>query len=753
MPSITASSDQRFELVSEYGPMGDQPAAIDQLVRGVELGEKYQTLLGATGTGKTFTMANTIARVQKPTLVLSHNKTLAAQLYEELKEYFPHNAVSYFVSYYDYYQPEAYIPQRDIYIEKDSSRNDDLDRLRLAATTNLVSRRDVIVVASVSCIFGLGSPDEFKKNVVSVYRGQTLSRRDLLRALSDLQYSRSEYELKRGTFRVRGDVVELVPAGEEYAVRIEFFGDEVETIALVNPTTAELLAEESAVFIYPAVHYVLPEDRQQQALDGIREELEHRVMELRQEGKLLEAQRIQARTQHDLEMLQEVGMCSGIENYSRHLDGRPPGSKPYTLLDYFPDAQSGEYRGAYQYRTPEDPEGRESDRAIERSSDPDSDPHSIARSLDHSITPDDDTSPGWLMFIDESHVTLPQVKAMYNGDRMRKQTLVEHGFRLPSAMDNRPLTFDEVEKVWDQVVFVSATPSAYELEKSKGVYAEQIIRPTGLVDPVIEVSPAENQVPDLLEKIKERVGKNERVLVTTLTKRLAEDLSGYFADEGVRCRYMHSDVETLDRVTILRELREGQFDVLVGVNLLREGLDLPEVSMVAIMDADKTGFLRSPTSLIQTIGRSARNVNAYVVMYADQITPAMQNAIDETERRRTKQLAFNQEHGITPQTIKKAIRRGIEIELKARKTAHGKMEGDDEEVDKAELIEELEKQMLEAAQAMEFEKAADLRDRVQELKNAPDMGPIKRGRGKSQKAKPGTPGTKAGKRGKRQSRR
>ena len=536
-------------------------------------------------------------------------------------------------------------------------------------------------------------------------------------------------------------------------MRIEFFGDEVETIALINPTTAELLAEESAVFIYPAVHYVLPEDRQQQALDGIREELEHRVMELRQEGKLLEAQRLQARTQHDLEMLQEVGMCPGIENYSRHLDGRPPGSKPYTLLDYFPDAQSGEYHGAYQYRTPEDPEGRsrgvEGPRGQGEEHHDSRDPHhSSPRPLDPlAPSDDDDTSPGWLMFIDESHVTLPQVKAMYNGDRMRKQTLVEHGFRLPSAMDNRPLTFDEVEKVWEQVVFVSATPSAYELEKSKGVYAEQIIRPTGLVDPVIEVRPAENQVPDLLEKIKERVGKNERVLVTTLTKRLAEDLSGYFADEGVRCRYMHSDVETLDRVTILRELREGQFDVLVGVNLLREGLDLPEVSMVAIMDADKTGFLRSPTSLIQTIGRSARNVNAYVVMYADQITPAMQNAIDETERRRTKQLAFNQEHGITPQTIKKAIRRGIEIELKARKTAHGKMEGDDEEVDKAELIEELEKQMLEAAQAMEFEKAADLRDRVQELKNAPDMGPIKRGRGKSQKAKPGTPGTKSGKRG------
>ena len=747
----TFQPEHRFELVSEYGPMGDQPAAIDQLVRGVDLGEKYQTLLGATGTGKTFTMANVIARVQKPTLILSHNKTLAAQLYEELKEYFPHNAVSYFVSYYDYYQPEAYIPQRDIYIEKDSSRNDDLDRLRLAATTNLVSRRDVIVVASVSCIFGLGSPDEFKKNVVSLTRGQSIGRRDFLRALSDLQYTRGEYELKRGTFRVRGDVVELVPAGAEYAVRVEFFGDEVETLALINPTTGELLAEESAVFIYPAVHYMLPEDRQQQALAGIREELEHRVMELRQEGKLLEAQRLQARTQHDLEMLQEVGICSGIENYSRHLDGRPPGSKPYTLLDYFPDAQSGEYRGGYQYRTPEDPEGSGSDRAIERSSDPDGESHSITRSLDHSIT-DAEGGPGWLMFIDESHVTLPQVKAMFNGDRMRKQTLVEHGFRLPSAMDNRPLTFEEVEKVWDQVIFVSATPGSYELEKSKGIYAEQIIRPTGLVDPVVEVLPAQNQVPDLLEKVKQRVEKSERVLVTTLTKRLAEDLSGYLADEGVRCRYMHSDVETLDRVTILRELREGEFDVLVGVNLLREGLDLPEVSMVAIMDADKTGFLRSPTSLIQTIGRSARNVNAYVAMYADEITPAMRNALDETERRRAKQLAFNEAHGITPQTIRKAIRRGIEIELKAKRTAQGAMEGDDEEVDKAELIEELQKQMLEAAQAMEFEKAADLRDRVQELKNAPDLGKVKRGRGKQSQAKPGAPGTKAGKRGKRKGR-
>ena len=712
--------------------MGDQPAAIDQLVRGVELHEKYQTLLGATGTGKTFTMANVIARVQKPTLILSHNKTLAAQLYEELKEYFPHNAVSYFVSYYDYYQPEAYIPQRDIYIEKDSSRNDDLDRLRLAATTNLVSRRDVIVVASVSCIFGLGSPDEFKKNVVSIHRGQHISRRDLLRALSDLQYTRSEYELKRGTFRVRGDVVELVPAGAEYAVRVEFFGDEVESLALIRPTTGELLAEETAVFVFPAVHYMLPEDRQQAALDGIREELEHRVMELRQDGKLLEAQRLQARTQHDLEMLQEVGVCPGIENYSRHLDGRPPGSKPYTLLDYFPDAQSGAYRGGYADGSRDDVD------------------YSAGRL---EAATDDDPSSGWLMFIDESHVTLPQVKAMFNGDRMRKQTLVDHGFRLPSALDNRPLTFDEVEKVWDQVVFVSATPSKYELDKSGGVFAEQIIRPTGLVDPVVEVLPAQNQVPDLLEKIKQRVEKNERVLVTTLTKRLAEDLSGYFADEQLRCRYMHSDIETLDRVTILRELREGQFDVLVGVNLLREGLDLPEVSMVAIMDADKTGFLRSPTSLIQTIGRAARNVNAYVVLYADEITPAMRDALDETERRRAKQLAFNEKHGITPQTIKKAIRRGIEIELKARKTAREALEGDDEDIDKDELIAELEKAMLEAAQAMEFEKAADLRDKVQELKNAPDMGSVKRGRGKPKRAAPGTPGTKAGKRGKRKTRR
>jgi len=724
---------QEFQLVSEFGPMGDQPKAIDQLVRGVELGTPYQTLLGATGTGKTFTMANVIARVQKPTLILSHNKTLAAQLYEELKELFPHNAVSYFVSYYDYYQPEAYIPQRDIYIEKDSSRNDDLDRLRLAATTHLVSRRDVIVVASVSCIFGLGSPDEFKKGVVSLSVGQTISRRDFLRGLSDMQYSRSEYELRRSTFRVRGDVVELVPAGEEYAIRVEFFGDEVESLSLINPTTGEVLADEKAVFIYPAVHYVLDENQQTRAAQSIEDELDHRVMELRQEGKLLEAQRLLARTKHDLEMIKETGFCSGIENYSRHLDCRPPGSKPYTLLDYFPDAQAGTYQGGYNGGSRSD-----IDYSSETLGSLESSP---ANNGDTGETSGGGDSGGWLMFIDESHVTLPQVKAMYNGDQMRKKTLVDHGFRLPSALDNRPLRFEEVEKVWEQVVFVSATPSAYELEKSGGVFAEQIIRPTGLVDPVIEVKPAASQVQDLLEQIKQRREVGERVLVTTLTKRLAEDLSNFFADEGIECRYLHSDIETLDRVVILRELREGQFDVLVGVNLLREGLDLPEVSMVAILDADKTGFLRSPTSLIQTIGRAARNVNAYVVLYADEITPAMQSAIDETERRRTKQLAYNQEHGITPQTIRKAIRRGIEIELRARKTAREAMSDDEQEIDKAELLAEMEKQMLEAAQALEFEKAASLRDRIQEIKAAPALSKVSRRAGKPTKPKPGAPGT------------
>ncbi len=687
-------TDQRpFQLVSEFTPTGDQPGAIESLVDGLEAGAKYQTLLGATGTGKTFTMAHTIARINRPTLIISHNKTLAAQLYEEMKELFPNNAVSYFVSYYDYYQPEAYIPQRDIYIEKDSSRNDDLDRLRMAATTNLVSREDVIVVASVSCIFGLGSPTEYKRSVITLEKGQSIDRRDFLFKLADLQYQRSQYELSRGKFRVRGDVIELVPAAEEYAYRIELFGDEIDSLALINPTTGELLAQDNKLYIYPAVQYVLPEEQQHRAIEQIKAELEQRTGELRTEGKLLEAQRLAARTKYDLEMLEEVGFCSGIENYSRHFDGRPAGSRPWTLLDYFREC----------------------------------------------------SSQGWLLIIDESHVTIPQIGAMYNGDQMRKKTLVEHGFRLPSALDNRPLKFVEVEELWNQVVFVSATPGPYELKKCEGAVAEQIIRPTGLIDPVIEVRPAQGQVPDLLTLVRERIASGECALVTTLTKRLAEDLSKYLKDQDIKCRYLHSDIETLDRVTILRELREGLFDVLVGVNLLREGLDLPEVSLVAIMDADKAGFLRSGTSLIQQIGRAARNVNAFVVLYADEVTPAMRSAMDETERRREKQLAYNVEHHITPQTVVKAIRKGIELELRARKTAKAALSGDEKEYDRAELLAELESAMLEAAQSLEFEKAASIRDKLMEVKAAPALGKVRVSKSKEKKAKPGTPGTRPGK--------
>lgn len=681
-----------FQLVSEFTPTGDQPAAIESLVDGLDSGTKHQTLLGATGTGKTFTMANTIARSNRPTLIISHNKTLAAQLYEEMKELFPNNAVSYFVSYYDYYQPEAYIPQRDIYIEKDSSRNDDLDRLRMAATTNLVSRDDVIVVASVSCIFGLGSPKEYKESVISLEKGQTIERRDFLLKLTELQYQRSQYELDRGKFRVRGDVIELVPAAEEYAYRIELFGDEIDSLALINPTTGELLAEDDKLHIYPAVQYILPEEQQALAIEQIKAELAQRTSELRTEAKLLEAQRLAARTKYDLEMLEEVGFCSGIENYSRHFDGRAPGSRPWTLIDFFRDFEPGQ------------------------------------------------SKKDWLLIIDESHVTIPQIGAMYNGDQARKKTLVEHGFRLPSALDNRPLKFEEFEQMCDQVVFVSATPGPYELEKTQGTVTEQIIRPTGLVDPVIEVRPAAGQVPDLLKLVEERVAKNERTLVTTLTKRLAEDLSKYLKDQGIKCRYLHSDIETLDRVTILRELREGLFDVLVGVNLLREGLDLPEVSLVGIMDADKTGFLRSGRSLIQQIGRAARNENAFVVLYGDEVSPAMQQAIDETERRRAIQLAYNKEHGITPKTIKKAIRKGIELELRARKTAKAALSGDEKEYDRAELITELESAMLEAAQGLEFEKAASIRDKLAEVKAAPALGKVKLNKDAPTEIAPGTPG-------------
>jgi excinuclease ABC subunit B len=651
-----------FQVVSPFKPQGDQPQAIDKLVEGLNSGKRFQTLMGVTGSGKTFTMAHTIARLNKPTLVISHNKTLAAQLYEEFKELFPHNAVGYFVSYYDYYQPEAYIPQRDIYIEKDASRNDDLDRLRLAATSNLVSRNDVLLVASVSCIFGLGSPEEYKRSVLPIRTGEETDRDDLLHRLIDLQYSRNDTDFKRGTFRVRGDVIELHPSSEEFAYRIEMFGDEIQSIHSINPLTGELLGDHDQIFIYPAVHYVMPEDRVQAAVQSIREELDLRVMTLRGEGKLLEAQRLLARTKYDIEMLLEVGYCSGIENYSRHLDGRKPGEKPFTLIDYFPK--------------------------------------------------------DYLLVIDESHVTLPQLHAMYNGDRQRKEVLVDHGFRLPSALDNRPLKFDEFEQMWNQVVFVSATPGKYELEKCGGEVVEQIIRPTGLVDPEILVHPAQGQVPHLLAAIKERVERGERVLVTTLTKRLAEDLSAYIQEAGIRGRYLHSEIQTIERVEILNDLRKGEFDVLVGINLLREGLDLPEVSLVAILDADKTGFLRSETSLIQTIGRAARNVNARVILYADTITPAMKKAMDETNRRREAQLRFNAEHGITPATVQKAIRTSIESEIKARKTASEAIRAGEEELDQTELIKLLEEE-LEAAQNLEFERAAQLRDKINELKGMP----------------------------------
>jgi excinuclease ABC subunit B len=646
-------------------PQGDQPQAIERLAANLFQGKKFQTLLGVTGSGKTFTMANVIAKYGRPALVISHNKTLAAQLYEEFKELFPDNAVEYFVSYYDYYQPEAYIPQRDIYIEKDSAKNDDLDRLRLSTTTSLLTRQDVIIVASVSCIFGLGSPEDYERSVVAVRIGEMVNRNQLLGRFADIQYARNDFDFKRGTFRVRGDVVEIHPSYESFAVRIEFFGDEIEKIHYINPTSGEILAEETQFFLYPAQHYIMPEDRVQSAVESIKAELEDRLRVFKQEGKLLEAQRLQARTMYDLEMMQEVGFCSGIENYSRHLTGLPPGSRPYTLISYFPK--------------------------------------------------------DFLLFIDESHVTIPQVRAMWAGDRARKETLVEHGFRLPSAMDNRPLRFEEFTEMWDKVVFVSATPAPYELEKSGGEVVEQIIRPTGLVDPEIFVHPASNQIQHLMEEVERRAKVKERVLVTTLTKRLAEDLTSYFQKKGVRCRYLHSEIHTLERVDILRDLRSGEFDVLVGINLLREGLDLPEVSLVAILDADKEGFLRSTTSLIQTIGRTARNVNATVYLYADRVTDSMAKAIDETNRRRTIQLAYNKEHNITPETIRKEIRKSLTEVVKARKVAQEKLEFTETEYDRTELAAQIEKEMLEAAEALDFERAAFLRDQLKELKELPEL--------------------------------
>ncbi|WP_146574350.1 excinuclease ABC subunit UvrB [Botrimarina hoheduenensis] len=655
-----------FQLTSDFKPAGDQPAAIKSLVDGLKGGRKEQVLMGVTGSGKTFTMANVIQELQRPALVLSHNKTLAAQLYSEFREFFPNNAVSYFVSYYDYYQPEAYIPQRDIYIEKDASINEEIDRMRLATTSSLVSRRDVIVVASVSCIYGLGSPEDYKQMMVGLAVGDLVDRDEVLAKLIDIQYDRNDLDPERGKFRVRGDSVEIWPAYEEFAYRIEFWGDEVEKLSIINPTSGQAVDQLQEIYIYPAKHFVLPEERIAKAIDQLKLELSGRLEFFKREGKLLEAQRLNARTRYDIEMMLEMGYCPGIENYSAPLSGKTPGEPPNTLFDFFPK--------------------------------------------------------DYLLFVDESHATVSQVGAMYNGDRARKTTLVEHGFRLPSALDNRPLKFDEWQERINQCVYVSATPADYELERTGGEVVEQIVRPTGLLDPVIELSPARGQVPHLLGEIRQRVAAGERVLVTTLTKRLAEDLSGYLADQGVLCKWLHSELDAFERVELLRDLRQGKFDCLVGVNLLREGLDLPEVSLVAILDADKEGFLRSETSLMQTIGRAARNVNSKVILYGDKVTGSMQRAIDETDRRRKLQEEYNRAHNITPETIKKAIRRGIESDAAAHARANAAVGHTDEtQYVTQEYLNELEKEMYEAADQMEFERAAILRDRIEKMQESIGM--------------------------------
>lgn len=650
-----------FQLCKPFEPSGDQPKAIQQLVDGFRSGAKSQTLLGVTGSGKTFTMANVIQELQRPTLVLSHNKTLAAQLYDEFKAFFPNNAVSYFVSYYDYYQPEAYIPQRDIYIEKDSAINDEIDRMRLAATSSLISREDVIVVASVSSIYGLGSPEDYKDLTIALKVGAEIDRDDLLRKLVDIQYERSDVALERGQFRVRGDSIDVRLSYEEFGLRVELWGDEVEAISYVNPVTFETIQKVDDAFIYPAKHFVLPEEKIKEAIVRINEEMNAQVEKFRTKGQLLEAQRLMARTRYDMELMLECGFCPGIENYSAILSNRAPGVPPDTLFDFFPK--------------------------------------------------------DFLLFVDESHVTLPQIRAMHAGDRARKKNLVDHGFRLPSAYDNRPLKFEEWEERVDKVVYVSATPGEYEFEQSQGRVVEQVIRPTGLLDPIVEVVPAAIQIKHLHEQILERADKKERVLVTALTKRLAEDVAAYFVKENVRCKWLHSELDAFERVELLRDLRAGAFDVLVGVNLLREGLDLPEVSLVAVLDADKEGFLRSETSLIQTIGRSARNVNAKVILYADKVTESMRKAIIETERRRQLQERYNEENGITPETVTRGVRAGIQAEAEARERV-GEMVGcaSDAEMITLDYLDELEKEMLEAADNLDFETAARLRDRIEEMR-------------------------------------
>ena len=648
----------KFKLVSDYQPMGDQPRAIQELTEGLARGDKFQTLLGVTGSGKTFTMANVIANVNRPALVFSHNKTLAAQLYGELKSFFPHNAVEYFISYYDYYQPEAYVPSSDTYIEKDSSINDEIDRLRLKATSSLLSRQDVIIVASVSCIYGIGDPEDYAAELLVLNRGQRIERNKILGRLVDMQYNRNDFDFTRGTFRVRGDVFEVVPAYDRDAYRIEMFGSEIESISQVNVTTGEIMSQIDTVAIFPAKHFVTPEHKMKNAIAAIKAELAERLEVFRQQGKLLEAQRLEMRTNFDLEMLQELGACHGVENYSRHLSGREPGSKPYTLIDYFPK--------------------------------------------------------DFMTIIDESHATVPQLRGMYNGDRSRKMTLVEHGFRLPSALDNRPLNFAEIETVIGQMIFVSATPGPYEMNRTDQV-VEQIIRPTGLMDPEIEVRSTKGQIDDLMNEIKKRAALKERVLVTTLTKRMSEDLTRYLKEMGVNVRYLHSEIDAIERMEILRDLRMRKFDCLVGINLLREGLDLPEVSLVAILDADKEGFLRSDVSLIQTAGRAARNVNGKVIMYGDQITQSMRIAIQETERRRKIQSQYNQEHHVTPTSIVKAIRDGIEAVRRAEDYVNEVVGETKEEHEIKSYVAYLKERMERASSALDFEKAARFRDEIRKV--------------------------------------